>query len=215
MSHLKSDGAPILSLQYVLDSLSQFPQFWNTMRWLLEAGYVGEYAAIATALAPAHDATRRFLDFGCGTGAFADRFPATQYVGVDLSLNYLRHAISHQHGRFLASSVAALALADQHFDAALVLGILHHLPDHIACRAMGELYRVLRPNATVLVIEDIHPPDPWNIAGHLLHWLDRGGYIRNEQEYRTIFGAGFRIERSYAMRSGICDYGVYVLRRNE
>jgi hypothetical protein len=63
-------------------------------------------------------------------------------------------------------------------------------------------------------MEDIPPPDPWNIAGHAMHWLDRGGNIRSDADYRALFG-GFGVERSYQMRSGICDYGVYVLRRDE
>jgi hypothetical protein len=104
-------------------------------------------------------------------------------------------------------------LRDQHFDAALVLGVLHHLPDEIVRAAMQELQRVLKPGATVLVMEDIPPPDPWNIAGHAMHWLDRGGHIRSEADYRALFGAGFAVRRTCHMRSGICDYGVYVLER--
>jgi hypothetical protein len=46
-----------------------------------------------------------------------------------------------------------------------------------------------------------------------MHWLDRGGHIRSEHAYRALFGAGFALLRTYHMRSGICDYGVYVLRR--
>ena len=100
-------------------------------------------------------------------------------------------------------------------DAALVLGVLHHLPDDIAAAAMRELARVLKPGATALVIEDIPPPDGANLPGHLMHWLDRGGYIRDEAAYRALFGAQFSVERTYPMRSGICDYSVYVLHRTE
>jgi SAM-dependent methyltransferase len=199
----------------LLDRLSESPRLWNGLRWIAEAGYSGERLAIARELRPWHGDQRRFLDFGCGTGEFAAAFPADRYVGIDLSPIYLRFAGRHRPGSYLASSGAALALADASFDAALVLGVLHHLPDHIAAAAMAELARVLKPGATALVIEDVPPPDGANIPGHVMHWLDRGGHIRDEAAYRGLFGAQFHVERTYPMRSGICDYSVYALHRTD
>jgi SAM-dependent methyltransferase len=203
------------SVQTWLDQISANPQLWNLLRRIVEVDFRGERAVIADELAPWSDVgQRRYLDFGCGTGALAPCFPANHYVGVDLSTIYLHFAQQNLNGRFIASDGAALALANESFDAALVLGVLHHIPDALARAAMRELHRVLRPGATALIMEDIPPPDIWNIAGHAMHWLDRGGYIRSDNDYRALFGDGFVIIRSYAICSGICDYGVYVLRRN-
>jgi SAM-dependent methyltransferase len=199
----------------LLDRLSAAPRLWNTLRWVVEAGFQGERLAIARELRPWAGDSRRFLDFGCGTGEFAGEFPPQRYVGIDLSTTYLRFAGRHRPGSYLATSGEGLALAAGSFDAALVLGVLHHLPDEVAAAAMAELHRALRPGATALVMEDIPPPDRWNVAGHLMHWLDRGGFIRGEADYRAIFGPGFAVKRSYHMRSGICDYAVYVLRRSQ
>jgi SAM-dependent methyltransferase len=197
-----------------LDKVSQVPRLWNVLRWIVEAGFVGEREVIARELDPWRDVgARRFLDFGCGTGEFARDFPGLFYVGIDLSTIYLRFAAQAHSGSYIASSGEALALADTSFDAALVLGVLHHLPDSIAAAAMHELQRVLRPGAIALVIEDIPPPTPWNVPGHLMHALDRGGYIRDDAAYKALFGPGFTVDKRYPMRSGICDYGVYVLRR--
>jgi SAM-dependent methyltransferase len=202
--------------QHMLDRVSENPQVWNILRRVVEDGFRGEKEVIARELAPFSDVGRReFLDFGCGTGEFAPCFPAAHYTGIDLSLPYLSYAGRTYAGRFVALSVAAMPFAPARFDAALVLGVLHHLPDDLARSAVSELHRVLRPGACVLVMEDIPPPDAWNIAGHAMHWLDRGGFIRSDADYRALFGAGFAVERMYTMRSGICDYGVYVLRRDE
>ena len=201
-------------LDTFLDRLSAAPRLWNLLRWLVEAGYRGEQLAIARELRPWAGDQRHFLDLGCGTGAFADQFPAERYVGVDPSVGYLRFAIRHRPGRYLACSGQALALASQSFDAALICGVLHHLPDPIARAVMIELARVLRPGSTVLIMEDIPPPAGDNLAGQLMHQLDRGGYIRDQAAYQAIFGPDFDLVRAYTMRSGICDYAVYVVTRH-
>ncbi|MBC8077703.1 MAG: class I SAM-dependent methyltransferase [Chloroflexales bacterium] len=201
--------------QQILDRVSENPQAWNVLRRVVEDNFRGEKAAIARELAPFDNVGQReFLDVGCGTGEFAPCFPSSHYTGIDLSRAYLGYAVRAYAGRFVALNVAALPFAPARFDAALVLGVIHHLPDDVARQALAELHRVLKPGAVALVMEDIPPPDLWNVAGHAMHWLDRGGNIRSDADYRALFG-GFAIERSYTMRSGICDYGVYVLRRDQ
>ncbi|ACL25116.1 class I SAM-dependent methyltransferase [Chloroflexus aggregans] len=200
-------------LNPVLDRLSTTPTLWNRLRWLVEAGFTGEHLAIARELRPWRGDQRWFLDLGCGTGEFAGDFPARRYVGIDPSLTYLRFAVQHRPGHYLAANGVALPFADQTFDAGLILGVLHHLPDATARTVIHEVYRVMRPGATILVMEDTPPPANENPLGHLMHALDRGGYIRFEADYQAIFGDGFDIVRNYHLRSGICDYAVFVLRR--
>lgn len=209
----QSGGDPAAIFEQMLDQVSASPRIWNTLRWLVEAGYSGEKAVIEAELQPWKNDRRRFLDFGCGTGAFASCFPTERYFGIDVSRTYIQFAGRHYPTSFLVCSGASLALATASFDAALVLGVLHHLEDDMAQAAMAELVRVLKPGSTALVIEDIPPPDRWNLAGHAMHWLDRGGHIRDDAAYRAIFGSAYVVQRSYTMRSGICDYGVYVLER--
>lgn len=203
-----------ISTDTLLDRMSTTPRLWNVLRWIVEAGFSGEHAVIARELRPWAGDIRRFLDLGCGTGEFADVFPPGRYVGVDPSTIYLRFARHNRPGSYVASGGESLALAAKSFDAALIVGVLHHLPDDVATGAMAELQRVLKSGATVLVMEDIPPPDPWNIAGHIMHWLDRGSHIRSAAEYRRIFGPDFELTNSYTMRSGICDYAVYILKRH-
>lgn len=200
-------------LQATLDRVSAAPRLWNGLRWLAEAGFHGERAVIARELRPWAGDIRHFLDLGCGTGEFAGDFPARRYVGIDPAVGYLRFAVRHRPGAFLAGAGEALPFADASFDAALVLGVLHHLPDEVARTVMAELARVLQPGATVLVMEDTPPPPGQNPAGKLMHAIDRGGHIRTNDDYRALFSAWFTVVTNYAMRSGICDYAVYVLNR--
>lgn len=201
-------------LEQTLDRVSQNPQTWNILRRTVENGFRGEKEVIARELDPWRDVgAREFLDFGCGTGEFAPSFPPAHYTGVDLASYYVRYAGQHYPGRFAVASGDAIGLASGRFDAALVLGVFHHMPDDLVRTTVTEIHRVLKANATLLVMEDTPPPDPWNVAGHLMHWLDRGGYIRTNDEYRTLLEPYFSVRRNYLMRSGICDYEVYVLDR--
>lgn len=202
-------------MQNVLNQVSQTPRLWNILRWIVEAGFRGEHAVIARELHPLRDKQRRFLDFGCGTGQFAADFPADRYVGMDLTYPYVRYASAQRPGSYSVMDGSALGLADASFDAALVLGVIHHLPDQIVRASLAELRRVLKPGATLLVIEDVPPPTIWNLPGHLMHSLDRGGHIRTDADYRALFAPHFTVQRAYHMRSGICDYGVYVLSPSE
>src|SRR5919199_1632888 len=129
-------------VQQTLDRLSENPQAWNILRRIVEGGFHGEKEVIARELAPWNDIGRReFLDFGCGTGEFAPCFPAAHYTGIDLSRQYLSYATRTHGGRFVALSADALPFAPASFDAALVLGVLHHLPDEIARQGVAELHR--------------------------------------------------------------------------
>lgn len=201
-------------LETMLDRLSENPQAWNILRRVVENGFRGEKGVIAQELDPWRDVGRReFLDFGCGTGEFAPCFPPAHYTGVDLAAYYVRFAGRNYAGQFAVTSGAAIGLSSRRFDAALVLGVFHHMPDDLVRSTVAELHRVLKPGATMLVMEDTPPPDPWNVGGHLMHWLDRGGYIRTNTEYRALLAPQFAVRRNYNMRSGICDYEVYVLDR--
>ncbi|HEX5692746.1 MAG TPA: methyltransferase domain-containing protein [Roseiflexaceae bacterium] len=201
-------------LEQSLDRLSENPWAWNVLRRIVENNFRGEKEVIARELDPWRDVGQReFLDFGCGTGELASSFPAAHYTGVDIATHYLRFAGREYPGQFAAMSGAALGLASQRFDAALVLGVFHHMHDDLVRDTAGELHRTLKPGATMLVMEDIAPPDHRNLAGHAMHWLDRGGFIRDDTAYRALLEPWFAARRSYHMRSGICDYAVYVLER--
>ena len=198
-------------LQTFLDGLAGMPRLWNVLRWIAEAGYVQHHQAIREMLT-VPPGGGRFLDFGCGTGQFAGDFPADRYVGFDPARPYVTFAARHRPGQFAVSDGTAVGLAGAQFDGALVLGVFHHLPDAIAGGCVRELRRLLKPGAMLLVIEDV-PPPVWNVPGRIMHWLDRGNNIRTDADYRRLWAPHFTVTCDYGMRSGICDYRVYVLRR--
>ena len=201
-------------IQTVLSALARNPRLWALLRRLVEANYAAERAAIAAELAPLLEPqTRRFLDFGCGTGEFAGSFPVRSYIGIDVSLPYVRYAATQSAAFFGIMDGQALGLGSETIDGVLITGVLHHLDDQAVREALAEVHRVLTPAGTVLVMEDIPPPSIWNVPGHIMHWADRGDAIRSYEDYQKLFTPWFHIERAWNIRSGICDYGVYRLAR--
>lgn len=203
-------------VQPFLDKLSQDPRAWNMLRGFVEDGFRGEKQVIERELNPWRDPGQRlFLDLGCGTGLFAPCFPAGYYIGVDPAPYYVGYADKTGQGSYAVMDGVSLGLRDASFDAALVLGVLHHLPDPVVQAVVAELYRALKPGATLLVMEDIEPPPgSWNLGGRVMHWLDRGGFIRDDADYQRLLSPLFVPHKQYAIRSGICDYAVYVMERN-
>jgi SAM-dependent methyltransferase len=202
-------------IQTALTRLAENPRLWGLLRRIAEAGFGAEKRVIASELVrPGDTAERAYLDFGCGTGEFAACFPPGSYTGFDIARHYVRYAGERRSGRYAVMSGGELGFGRAHFDGALVLGVFHHFPDSLVRESVAELHRVLRPGARLLVMEDIPSPRPWNLLGHLMHWLDRGDHIRSDAEYRALLLTHFELLRSYQIKSGICDLAVYVLERS-
>jgi ubiquinone/menaquinone biosynthesis C-methylase UbiE len=91
------------------------------------------------------------LDVGCGLGGFAEyarAWGASRVVGVDFS-----DAIDAAHERlgdvvgFVQGDIYAMPLADESFDLAYSIGVLHHLPDPE--RGFQAMVRTVRPGGLV------------------------------------------------------------------
>ncbi len=101
----------------------------------------------------------RILDAGCGSGystqLLEQRFSPRRLVGFDFMPEQiaLAKARSYSCAELRVGDVTAIDEPDASFDAAFVLGILHHVPAWR--RGLSELGRVL-DDGGVLLIEDLH-----------------------------------------------------------
>lgn len=104
------------------------------------------------------------LEAGCGVGAqtvaLARRSPGARFTAVEIDAGSLAaaEARAREAGRggvtFLCADVSALPLPAAGFDGAFVCFLLEHLRDPLA--ALREVRRVLKPGATLTVIEGDH-----------------------------------------------------------
>lgn len=193
----------------LLDRLVENPVSFHYLRKIPEANYRQTKRRIRALLDP----SEKTIDLGCGTGEFASLFAPSGYLGLDVSLPYLRFAarIAPAH-RFARALGQALPLADRSVRQVLVNGVLHHLGEAVARRLVAEAQRVLQPGGRLLLIEDVEPEDP-PLLTRLIHSMDAGEHIRARNAYPDLLGHGLEILQEEEYRSGLCVYGLWLARR--
>ena len=138
--------------------------------WDYYPTYLAKLDAVRRYLDALPPATR-VLDAGCGEGILVEEYAARlDIIGVDA--NYSSERVTH-------GSVTALPLPDASFDRALCLDVLEHLSYEDQPRALGELFRILRPGGELFVSVP-------NLA-HLqsrFQFLLRGRLIRTASEIK-------------------------------
>jgi SAM-dependent methyltransferase len=113
---------------------------------------------------------RRWLDVGCGNGAFTEllarRCKAAEILGVDPSEAQLDFARSREHAgnaTFLRADAMALPFNDGRFDVSVMALVLFFVSDPV--KSVFEMRRVTRPGGTVAayvwdVLNDASPMAP-------------------------------------------------------
>lgn len=96
-------------------------------------------------------------DLGCGTGDATERIAPVvrEVIAVDREpamLQACRKRLGSRNNiRFVEAELRSLPLENASLDAAVIMLVLHHLPDPVA--VLTEISRVLRPGGRVLVVD--------------------------------------------------------------
>lgn len=196
-----------------LDKVSGNNFIFNTLRRILENDFKSQKNIIKKEFNLSDSI--KILDIGCGTGMLAPLFNSEHYTGIDVSQGYIDYAKKKYKGTFEVMDATRLRFEDSSFNNVLISGVLHHLPDETARAVLNEVRRVLTNDGRMLIFEDIPTPSSFNIFGRIMHYFDRGEYIRPVEQYRNLLSEVFFVEKTYLTRSGICDYGVFILRKDE
>jgi SAM-dependent methyltransferase len=131
----------------------------------------------------------RVLDVGCGVGASVRYVPDTvDYVGVDISEAYIARAKADygHRGKFICADITTLDAAILGtFDRAFSFGVLHHISDDLAAKAIEFVRRVVKPGGIFVSIDPCHVPHQ-HIVARLLIKNDRGEYVRDPAGFEQI-----------------------------
>lgn len=99
----------------------------------------------------------KILDYGCGNGRLLEilKDKKIDYIGVDISQKlidlakdkYPQHAASFSK----VTSQASLAFPDNYFNRIISVAVFHHFPEKHAREMAKELYRITKPDGTVVI----------------------------------------------------------------
>lgn len=138
-------------------------------------------------------AGQRILDIGCGTGDILDNLPPVDYVGFDLSPEYIAAAQlrSGGRGRFYQADVLDADLSQEPpFDIVMATGVIHHLDDARAAELVRISSAALAQDGRLLTWDGAFVPGQSRIARWLLE-RDRGEYVRDPDAYVALAREGF------------------------
>lgn len=135
----------------------------------------------------------RVLDIGCGTAEILPYMPNVDYVGFDISPDYIKAAKAKYgskgtfHCRLLSESeVDSLPK----FDIVLAIGLLHHLDDDAARNFMAMAGRALAPGGRLITLDGCYSENQNPIARFLIS-RDRGQNVRTPDGYSALARGAF------------------------
>jgi len=192
----------------IIDFFFSSPKVFNFIRHRIHHNFVVEKRIISEELSPKKG--DRILDVGCGTGDLADAFSICDYVGIDLSQEYVDTASELHKGQFKQMDARRLEFTNEEFDMIFVYGLFHHLSDKDTKSVLSEIERVVKKNGKILILEDIPTRSKLNFYGKLVHYLDRGAFIRPVEEWERLLSEHININKSFATISGPCDIGCFL-----
>lgn len=143
--------------------------------------YIAEYIR-----PKAHDT---ILDIGCGPADILSYLPNTiQYVGLDLSNQYIEHAKKKFAGRgqFICLDANQYIINKQEkFDIILANGLLHHLDNHEVINLFNIAATGLKKSGRMITLDCCYIANQPKIAKFIIS-QDRGRNVRSPEGYKAL-----------------------------
>jgi SAM-dependent methyltransferase len=153
----------------------------------------GDYAAYVSEFVKPKLGSK-VLDIGCGPGDMLQHMPNVDYLGIDISSEYIDAARKRygSTGRFECADVGTASFGDEDgtFDLVLATGVVHHLDDHLAGRLFDLARVALRPSGRLITFDGCFVPGQSRLARWMLS-KDRGQFVRTREEYIRLASAHF------------------------
>jgi SAM-dependent methyltransferase len=136
----------------------------------------------------------KVLDIGCGPADILDYLPGVDYLGLDISPEYIHAARKRfgKRGRFCCGDVG-LATVEQEsgtFSLVMATGVLHHLDDQTAAKLFDLARLALGPGGRLVTFDGCYEPKQSGIARWMLSH-DRGTFVRAPADYERLASVSF------------------------
>jgi len=159
---------------------------YRFFQWLVGAPRLRRH--IASQILGGESARLRILDVGCGPADVLEHLPDVDYVGLDLSSDYVQAARRRFAGRaeFFQQELGSQSIL-QHglFDRILAVGLLHHLDDEATLNLLICARNGLRPGGFMMTVDACFAPEQSRLARWLIS-RDRGQNVRTPQAYEAL-----------------------------
>jgi SAM-dependent methyltransferase len=137
----------------------------------------------------------KVIDIGCGPAQILPWLPDVEYLGFDISRQYIASA-QRRHGNrgtFLVGDTKSLRDDSRFPDADIViaLGVLHHLDDEDAALCIRFAYDALKQKGRFVCLDACWIPNQGLFSRYVMSH-DRGRNVRTEQQYRQLAAKVFR-----------------------
>ena len=161
------------------------PSVYRAVQRALAPGAEAGFAVHLRRMVARLPAAQRVLDVGCGPSSVLWAV-GLRPIGLDLLTSYTA-SFAANHEPAVTASASALPFPHDSMDAVWSIGLLHHLPDEVARRAIREMVRVTRPGGAVVLFDGVLPRTTWQ-RPHiwLQRRLDRGRHMRSGQALKAL-----------------------------
>lgn len=128
------------------------------------------------------------LDVGCGPGKESVKFEGSNYVGIDISEEYIDEAKTKysSNGKFYKLSIDDIdKLPSKDLDIVILKGVLHHLNDSQISRFLDNIKSKLTPDAKIIASDPVFTVNQDPISKAIIS-MDRGKNVRTDEGYRQL-----------------------------
>jgi len=136
---------------------------------------------------------KKILDVGCGPGDNVLKYPNSEYVGIDISQEYIDNANNRfgMLGRFYCVSVDEIEKTDTtKIDIVIIKAVIHHLSDEQISGMLEKLKNIMNPGSVLITLDCAFFPKQ-NPISRMLVSLDRGMFVREVDHYRAVLRKSF------------------------
>lgn len=166
-------------------SILSLPSMYSLFGWLL-GGNRSRPIFVENYIRPQKG--DRILDIGCGPGDLIPYLPEVEYLGFDLSEQYIEMAQKRfgNYATFRCERVSTSNLTQQsYFDLVLAVGILHHLDDDEALKLFQIAQTVLKPGGRLITFDGVFVDNQSPCAKWIIS-KDRGQNVRTKDGYIAL-----------------------------